>query len=60
MNGGRRSLSRTKGGAVLAASLILGVAFGVTAWAQAPFETPPIFTAANLAPPDLLAGQGSR
>ena len=58
MNGERCSLSRTKGGAVLVAGVILAVAFGVTAWAQVPFETPPVFTAANLAPADLLAGKG--
>ena len=58
MNGERCSPSRAKGGAVLAAGVILAVVFGVAAWAQAPFETPPVFTAANLAPADLLAGKG--
>jgi len=57
MNGERSSPSRAKGSAILAASLMLGVAFGVAAWAQAPFETPPVFSAANLAPANLLAGQ---
>lgn len=58
MNGERSSPSRANGGAVLVASLILAVAFGVAAWAQVPFETPPVFTASNLAPANLLAGQG--
>lgn len=50
--------ARSGRGVVLTASLMLGVAFGVAAWAQAPFETPPVFTASNLAPANLLAGQG--
>ncbi len=47
-----------KGGAALAAGLILGMVFGGAAWAQAPFEEPPVFNAATLAPPNLLAGPG--
>jgi hypothetical protein len=31
---------------------------GTAVWAQGPFEEPPVFTAANLAPPALLAGPG--
>jgi hypothetical protein len=34
------------------------MAFGTAAWGQAAFEEPPVFTAANLAPPALLAGPG--
>ena len=54
----RRVPSGATVGAALAASLILGMAFGTAAWGQAAFEEPPVFTAANLAPPALLAGPG--
>jgi hypothetical protein len=42
----------------LAATLILGMALGAAAWGQTAFEEPPVFTAANLEPANLLAGPG--
>ena len=54
----RWAFGGAKAGAVLAAGLALGMAFGTAAWGQAAFEEPPVFTAADLAPANLLAGPG--
>ena len=54
----RWTLRTPAGRAVLAASLILEVAFGTAAWAQTAFEPPVVFNAATLAPPNVLTGPG--
>ena len=53
----RRTRAGRKGGVVLVAGLLLGVA-SPALWAQTTFEEPPVLRAANLAPANLLAGPG--
>src|SRR5882672_4295796 len=57
-DGARWVFRKPNGGEVLVATLILAAAFGTAAWAQTAFESPAVFTAATLAPPNLLTGPG--